>query len=141
MGLIVDTGVFIQIERRKSQAALFDFLRERAMVVSAITVSELFVGVHRADSEARRAYRTGIVRSVLEALPVLPFTATTAEVHARVNADLMARGQMIGAHDLIIAATALEHGDDVLTTNRKEFERIAGLAVLDFPPAPLPSAG
>jgi predicted nucleic acid-binding protein len=37
---------------------------------------------------------------------------------------------MIGAHDLIIAATALSHGCAVLTTNAAEFARVPGLEVL-----------
>jgi predicted nucleic acid-binding protein len=40
---------------------------------------------------------------------------------------------VIGAHDLIIAATALEQGLSVLTTNAREFERVAGLKVIPFP--------
>ena len=44
----------------------------------------------------------------------------------------MGRGQKIGAHDLIIAATALCHGFPVLTSNLKDFERVTGLDVLVY---------
>jgi predicted nucleic acid-binding protein len=40
------------------------------------------------------------------------------------------RGNMIGAHDLIIAATALHHGHQVLPTNLGEHERLPGLQVV-----------
>lgn len=69
-------------------------------------------------------------------MPVLPFTLATARIHAPLHADLQSRGLLIGAHDLIIAATAREHGHAVLTTNRRVFDRVPGLTVLDFPVAP-----
>jgi tRNA(fMet)-specific endonuclease VapC len=39
---------------------------------------------------------------------------------------------MIGAHDLMIAATALAHGCAVLTENIKEFSRVPGLEAFSF---------
>jgi tRNA(fMet)-specific endonuclease VapC len=42
-------------------------------------------------------------------------------------------GKMIGAHDLLIAATALAQGHAVLTQNAKDFKRVPGLTVLTLP--------
>jgi predicted nucleic acid-binding protein len=39
---------------------------------------------------------------------------------------------MIGAHDLIIAASANAHNCAVLTDNMKEFERVPGLEAVSF---------
>jgi len=69
------------------------------------------------------------VEAILERVPVLPFELRTARVHARTWAQLVSGGQSIGAHDLLIAATALAHGYAVLTQNRREFERVPGLVV------------
>lgn len=49
--------------------------------------------------------------------------------HARLRALQRRLGKMIGAHDLIIAATALGLGWDVLTFNVAEFRQVEGLAV------------
>ncbi len=38
---------------------------------------------------------------------------------------------MIGAHDLIIAATAMSIGWDVLTLNAAEFRQVEGLGVTE----------
>lgn len=46
---------------------------------------------------------------------VLPITAQTADSYALVYSGLRRRGQPIPAHDLWIAASALEHGAAVLT--------------------------
>jgi hypothetical protein len=59
---------------------------------------------------------------------VLDFTVAAARVHAEIYADLAKKGQMIGAHDLIIAATARCHDLSVLTDNVQEFSPCAWLA-------------
>jgi tRNA(fMet)-specific endonuclease VapC len=53
-----------------------------------------------------------------------------ARVHAELWAQLGARGETIGAHDLWIAATALTHGLGVATRNTADFARVPGLRVL-----------
>lgn len=132
---MVDTGVFIQIERRRSDRDLRDFLSQSSLAISVVTVSELLVGVHRSDTEARRSRRNDVLQSIIASLPVHAFTLGAAHLHARLYECLQSRGQIIGAHDLIIAATALEHGHAVLTTNRREFDRVVGLTVIEFPSA------
>jgi tRNA(fMet)-specific endonuclease VapC len=46
---------------------------------------------------------------------------------------LIRQGQVIGAHDLIIAATARYHGTSLLTDNVADFWRVPGLNVIPFP--------
>jgi predicted nucleic acid-binding protein len=53
-----------------------------------------------------------------------------ARAHAEVWAELESEGNLIGAHDLWIAATALSHGMDVATANPRDFERVPGLNVV-----------
>lgn len=133
MGLMLDTGVLIQVER---SAGVVDFSAWDAYgdaLISAVTASELLVGVHRADTDARRARRAAFVEAVLARLPIVPFDAEAARVHAGLYAALAAAGQLIGAHDLIIAATALSNGCAVLTGNVREFSRVPGLEVVGFP--------
>ncbi|MER2531432.1 MAG: type II toxin-antitoxin system VapC family toxin [Candidatus Competibacter sp.] len=132
MGLVLDTCILIHAERHGA----LDFspwASHGDAFISAITVSELLVGVHRADSDARRARRSAFVEAILAQLPALDFTTETARVHAGLFATLSQQGQMIGAHDLIIAATALLYDCVVLTTNAAEFARVPGLDVLTPP--------
>jgi predicted nucleic acid-binding protein len=127
---MVETRVLIRAER---DGGALDFTRwsDRGdAFISVVTVSELLVGVHRADSKARRARRSAWVEAVLARIPALPFTAEAARTHAAVFAALARDGRLIGAHDLIIATTALAHGHAVLTTNAEELARVAGLEVL-----------
>ena len=133
MGVIVDTAVFVAFERSGRPVDLSTWAPVEDVFISVVTVSELLVGVHRADTEARRARRAAFVEAILVGITVLDFTAEVARVHAHVTAELMQRGQVIGAHDLIIAATAKLHGASVLTDNAVEFRRVPGLNVLPFP--------
>jgi tRNA(fMet)-specific endonuclease VapC len=132
MGLILDSNVLIQAERNSLNNRFVQFADYGNAYISAITVSELLVGVHLANSEARQNQRKAFVEGVLTLFPVLEFSAASARIHAELYVSLRKKGEMIGAHDLIIAATALQHGFAVLTGNIREFNRISGLTVLPF---------
>ena len=134
MGLIIDTGVLIAPERLGTKARLERYGASETCWISAISCSELLVGVHLADNERRRERRSAYVESILARLPVLDFTGTTARIHARLHAEMRGKGHVIGAHDLMIAATAVEHGYGVLTLNLADFERVPGLKVLRWTP-------
>ena len=97
-------------------------------------VSELLMGVHRANTEERRQRRSAFVEAVISGVGVLDFTVPAARIHAEIYAELAKKGQMIGAHDLIIAATARCHDLSVLTDNVQEFSRVPGLRVIPFVP-------
>jgi tRNA(fMet)-specific endonuclease VapC len=142
VGTLLDTSVFIGVERAShrggGRAGVADTLRasldeDEEVGIAAITASELLHGVHRASAE-HRAKREAFVEGVLAAFPTLPFDLLVARVHARVWAQLASAGRQVGAHDQIIAATALAAGWRVATANSREFERIAGVEVLQLTP-------
>lgn len=132
MGLIVDTNVFITFERRGQLIDVAAWDPSGDVYISVVTVAELLLGGHRADTEERRVHRTAFVEAIIAGVRVLDFTTEVARVHARLYADLAGRGQLIGAHDLMIAATALYHGIPLLTDNVAEFSRVPGLQVISF---------
>jgi predicted nucleic acid-binding protein len=132
MGLVLDTNVFIYAERSGKVIDFSKWENYGDAYISVITVSELLVGVHYANSEARKTRRSAFVESILAQIPVLSFTTEAARVHAGLFASLAKKGQMIGAHDLIIAATAIVHNCAVLTENTKEFIRVPGLETISF---------
>jgi len=130
MGIIIDTSVLIDLERRdEALETLLSTLGDEDVAIAAIIVSELIVGIHRAEHASRRARREAFVSTVLEQIPVLPFDVIVARAHAGLWAQLAGTGQMIGANDLFIAATALAHGYSVMTENIREFSRVPGLVV------------
>ncbi len=94
------------------------------------TVSELLHGVHRATEERVRVRREAFVEHLLGSIEALPVTTSVARAHAGIWANLERSGEMIGAHDLWIAATAVTYGMSVATANAGEFERVPGLSVV-----------
>ena len=132
MGLVIDSGVFVHWERSGREINFSPWAGYGDVAISAITVSELLVGVHRADTEKRRQRRAAFVEAILAQVPVVDFTTDVARVHSQRLATLMRQGQMVGAHDLLIAATALHRQSAVLTTNVDEFARVPDLEVIPF---------
>jgi len=137
MGLLIDTSVLIDLERSAQggpKVGLRDLgkLMDEEGFLAAITVSELLHGVHRASGEQIRARREAFVNRCLEFLPTLPFGRHTAEIHSVSWSDLKRAGMKIGAHDLLVAATAVEHEIPLLTGNVREFERVGGLQVIPW---------
>jgi tRNA(fMet)-specific endonuclease VapC len=131
MAIILDADVIIRGE--KGTFDLQAWLASRpsdVFEVGAITVAELWHGVERAEA-AHKARRLQYLQTVLAPLPILPYTEQTAYEHARLWAELEAAGKRIGAYDLIVAATALERGSEVATFNRRHFDLVPGLKVIE----------
>jgi tRNA(fMet)-specific endonuclease VapC len=66
---------------------------------------------------------------MLETFPPIPFDLRCARAHARIRAELAARGADVGPHDRIVAATAIALGWRVGTANLRHFAGVPGLAV------------
>lgn len=98
------------------------------VVIAAITAAELLVGVELADSLRRRA-RERYVTDVLAVIPTEPYDLDVARVHARLLAHTRTSGRPRGAHDLIVAATALTRARTILTADAPGFEDLPGVAV------------
>ena len=131
MGLVLDTSVLVAAERRAVRLEpLLESLGEELVAIAAITASELLHGCHRASDAGVRARRAAFVDALLDAIPVLPFGLPEARRHAELWAELARTGNMIGPHDLLIAATALARGHSLATTNQREFSRVPGLRLV-----------
>lgn len=128
MGQVIDSSILIAAQRGQLdiRAALADHSDE-SFAISAVTASELLHGVHRV-SATNRASTEAFVEGLLQHLPVLPFDAVCARVHARIWAELLSKGSAVGERDLLIAATALAHGYGVISRDERSFPRIPGLA-------------
>ena len=130
MGVIFDTSVLIEAERRESEISQFVKNREEEVFgISVVTAAELLHGGHHADSVERRLKRSAYVEKVIELFPVYNFEISVARIYAELWSDLSSKGIQIGAHDLIIGSTALSLGFTVATFNLRHFQRIEGLDI------------
>ena len=131
MAIMLDADVLIRGE--KGSFDLKSWLAgqpNEQFEVAAMTVAELWHGVERATTPHKQR-RLQYLQAMLAVLPVVPYTEQTAYEHARIWAELEAAGKMAGYYDLIVAATALERGSQVATFNRRHFDPVSGLTVIE----------
>jgi tRNA(fMet)-specific endonuclease VapC len=119
--------VLVSVER--GHASVDDLVADDDdLAIAAITAAELLVGVELAD-DAHREDRARFVRAVLDAVPIELYDMEVAEAHAGLMAETRRSGRPRGAHDLIIAATALARGRTVVTTDDRAFGDLPGVSV------------
>lgn len=102
------------------------------MAIAAMTASELLHGVHRLTGAVARTRAERFVEHLLDSVPVVAFDLDIARVHARLDAELSAKGESVGDADLMIAATAVWLDYRVATRDLRSFPRIEGLEIVTW---------
>ena len=127
--LILDTNVLIAYERGQLDRAGID---DDELAVAAVCLAEYRVGIELADSVARAADRARALAAITSVVDVLDYTESTAAHHARLIAHVRRTGTPWGAHDLIIAAHAIESDRVVLSLDAKaRFGGLPGVAATE----------
>lgn len=95
---------------------------------SILTRYEILRGLKaKGANKQAKAFDRLCTRSV-----ILPLTDEVVVKAAKIYAELHARGELIGDADILIGASALVHGLDVVTNNEQHFGRIKGLKVQNW---------
>lgn len=128
--LILDTTVLVTAERsaRSLDAVIDD---EDDVVIAAITAAELLVGVELSEGKSRQR-RRAFVEDIFSTMPIEPYDLDVARTHASLLAHTRRSGRPRGAHDLLIAATALAHGRTVVSADPSGFADLPGLVLRPF---------
>jgi tRNA(fMet)-specific endonuclease VapC len=129
VGTLIDTSVLIPVERRELDLRQVVDVDE-PLAMAAVTASELLQGVHAASDAVRRSRMERSVELMIATVRVVAFTLPIARLHAQLAAELEARGTRIGAHDLMIAATAVWLDYRIATRDLRSFPKIRGLDVV-----------
>lgn len=128
---LLDTDVFSQLMRQTAtvvnRARIYRVDHVR-LTISLMTRFEILRGL--------RTRNAGMQLAAFDVFcatnEVLPLTDAVIDRGAYLYADLNRRGQLIGDADILIAATALEHGLVLATANVRHFSRISGLQIDDW---------
>lgn len=117
---LLDTSVFIAREDGRPLGPL-----PERVAVSVVTVGELQFGVLAARNDELRARRADTLALARAADPI-PISEAVMGAWARMVADCRSAGihRAVKLTDLLIAATAVEHGLPVVTQDT-DFERVA----------------
>ncbi|HEY4325324.1 MAG TPA: type II toxin-antitoxin system VapC family toxin [Mucilaginibacter sp.] len=123
---LLDTSVLIDFYRKKDKSKSFLYKLSQnyqSFAVSAITRYEIYAGALSTQIEFWDDFFSN--------LTVLPFDSEASKVAVAINADLKKNRKQIDIPDLFIAATAVMYNLPCATLNRKHFERIEKLELID----------
>jgi tRNA(fMet)-specific endonuclease VapC len=101
--------------------------------ISSISVAELEFGItksNRFDETQTALYK------FLSGFNIIDFDAASAKSYGRIYADLQSKGNIIGAMDMLIAATAISNGMILVTNNVGEFSRVNGIEIQNWVETP-----
>ena len=98
------------------------------MLIPSVVIGEFKAGILDTRRGAESQKRLMELLSYVE-VNTAPVTDTTAEMYAKVFKALKAQGRPIPQNDMWIAASALEHGADILTYD-EHFRAVPMLTVI-----------
>ena len=99
------------------------------MAISSIVLYEMEFGIAKSANAGKRRKDLDVL---LELIRVLPFETRAAKIASDLRQQLEKKGEIIGPHDLLIAATASAFGATLVTHNTREFSRISHLHLADW---------
>jgi predicted nucleic acid-binding protein len=115
--VLFDTPVLIDLLERRPRAinrlrALAD--QGARLGISILTYAEIYAGIGEGEEE-----RT---KKLLDLFDVIPVSEALARKAAELTAARRNVGRAYTMDDMLIAATAMQYGAQLFTTNRKDFE-------------------
>jgi tRNA(fMet)-specific endonuclease VapC len=125
---MLDTDICIYIIKRKPLRVLerLESIQPDQLSMSAITFAELMNGAKKSQRVEANVARLNALGEILE---ICSFDQQAALAYGDVRSSLEKRGEVIGPHDLLIAAHALSLDRILITNNEREFKRVEGLKV------------
>ena len=128
----LDSNVCITFLREGRKA---DLVRRKILLytrknikIPAVVSAELMHGAYKSNN----ADNMNKVRKFLSKFVIIPFSFEEPDIYGQIRTALERKGQLIGYHDIQIAATALNYNATLVTNNTNEFSRIDGLNLIDW---------
>ena len=129
MGFLIDTDLWIAIERRKlSVADIHAITRQHPVFLSPINVAEICTGIELVEDAKQKQQALAMLRRIRRK-PLLRITRETAEVFGLLSAKLLraGRGSDFRVQDLW---QAVQRKFTLLTANAKDFQDIPDLKLV-----------
>lgn len=129
MGYLIDTGIWIAVERGRLSAADIHAVTLQAPVyLSPVNLAEIRFGIDLMSDAKQKAKAMTMLRR-MRRKPLLRIGAETAEVFGALAARLAksGRGHDFRVQDLWMAAQSIERKFTLLTGNAKDFRDVPGL--------------
>ena len=131
MIFLPDTNACISLLRERYQDLIARWRSNKPtdIALCSIVIYELRFGAERSSSPSLEHAKLDLFFGPFASLP---FDDGCARKCASIRAKLEKKGEVIGPHDLQIAATAMHHDLILVTHNTREFRRIPRLRLIDW---------
>ncbi len=127
---MLDTNIRIFTIKNKPQQVRDAFNRHHGQLcMSSISLMELIYGAEKSANPERNL---AVVEGFAARLEVLSYDEIAATHTGQLRAELARNGTPIGPYDQLISGHARSRGLIIVTNNRREFDRVAGLRVEDW---------
>jgi predicted nucleic acid-binding protein len=129
VGFLIDTNLWIAIERGKLSAAdLHTITKQEPVFLSPVNLAEIRFGIELMTNAKQKQRAIATFRR-MRRKPILRITAETAEVFGVLAAKLVksGRGADFRIQDLWLAAQTVQQGFTLLTANAVDFQDIPNL--------------
>ncbi len=123
--IVLDTDVVIDFFTGISPGAegILKLISQEEAALTSISVFELYAGI-----EGKR--RLGQIETFIRDLAILPLDVIEAALAGKIYTQLKSKGQLIGTHDILIAAVCLANGLPLYTKNVTHFSKIEDIQIL-----------
>jgi predicted nucleic acid-binding protein len=132
VGFLIDTNLWIAIERGKLSAAdIHAITQQMPVYLSPINLAEIRFGIELM-TDPRQKQRASAALRRMRRKPLLRITGETAEIFGVLAAKLsrMGHGVDFRIQDLWLAAQAVQRGFTLLTSNAKDFKDLPDLKLV-----------
>ncbi len=129
--LALDTSAYSAFKRGHN-GVVSHLRRAEEILLSSVVLGELLGGFEAGKHPRRNREELGLFRESPR-VRVVSIGTATAERYAVIYSALRARGQPIPTNDLWIAASAMEHGTELVTMDR-DFTQVPQILVALYEP-------
>jgi tRNA(fMet)-specific endonuclease VapC len=130
MSFLLDTNV-CAAHLKQSSGLIHRFIQHAGRLhVATIVLAELYTWAYRRGNS--QALLSVIENDLLSDLIVLDFDRRCAVQFGQLQSEMLRRGTVVNAVDLMIAAVAVAHDLTLVTHNTKHFQVIPGLRLVDW---------
>lgn len=120
MKFLCDTNIISEVMKRSPNLQVKNWLNAQDVIyLSVITIEEIYFGLTYKDVKRQSEWFEKFVQLRCE---VLPITFSIANRSGRLRGEFRQKGIVRTQADILIAATADEHGLILVTRNAKDFE-------------------
>jgi tRNA(fMet)-specific endonuclease VapC len=125
--IVVDTDVVIDFFNGISPGAeaVLKLIAQEEAALTSISVFELYAGIERRK-------RLSQIETLIQGVTILPLDVIEAVIAGKIYTQLKANGQLIGTHDILIAAICVANTLPLYTKNVAHFSKIEDIQILSM---------